>query len=243
MTSEKILIVDDTPEQLVALEHLLKKKGREFVKAGKGQEAIKIALTNQFSLIIIDIQMPDMDGFEVAEILQANSLTQNVPIILITAHHDAPDEILKGYTEGAVDYLIKPLDPAITRAKVDAFLKMYSNQKKPDETSQQVVDEDQIFVKSDSKFVKIKHNDILYIESAGDYALIHTPNQKIVVYSTMKKLESMFPQKQFIRVHRSYIVNANHIGSIQDYVLNINGTTIPIGRSYQQTVTQTLLKN
>lgn len=125
----KILLVDDKPENLYSLETLLEETGRVFLKATSGNEALKIALTHEIALILLDVQMPEIDGFEVAKILKSSSKTKYIPIIFVTALSKDIGNILKGYREGGMDYLFKPLEPEITRAKVSSFIKMYKQQK------------------------------------------------------------------------------------------------------------------
>lgn len=124
-----ILIVDDKESNLFILEELLAKKGRKFIKALNGNEALKLVLTNQIDLIIMDVHMPDMDGFEVAQIIKSNIRTHEIPIIFATAERKGREFVMRGFQEGAVDYLTKPLDPAITRAKVDILLQMQFQKK------------------------------------------------------------------------------------------------------------------
>ena len=94
-----------------------------------GEEALKITLKRHVDLIILDVQMPDMDGFEVAQILKSNKRTKNIPIIFATAESKERKLMMKGYDEGAVDYLFKPLDPEIVKAKVTVLLKIQLQQK------------------------------------------------------------------------------------------------------------------
>ena len=125
MNRAKILIVDDRPENLLVLESLLDDPGIELIKASSGNEALKKILDHDFALVLLDVQMPDMDGYEVAELMRGNRLTRNVPIIFVTAKHKEQTSIFKGYDSGAVDYLFKPLEPVILKSKVDVFLEMY----------------------------------------------------------------------------------------------------------------------
>lgn len=121
-----VLLVDDRPENNILLEELLEKPNRKFIKASSGNEALKIALkTLDIGLIMLDVQMPEMDGFEVARILKSNTKTKNKAIIFVTAINKEEQYVLQGFEEGAVDYLQKPLDINITRAKVDVFEKLY----------------------------------------------------------------------------------------------------------------------
>lgn len=119
-----ILIVDDKPANLFAIENLLFTPERAFVKAHSGEDALRIALEEDIDLIILDVQMPQMDGFEVAQILKSNAKTRDIPIIFASAEKKEHASMMKGYEEGAIDYLSKPLNPEITKAKVSVLLKL-----------------------------------------------------------------------------------------------------------------------
>jgi len=121
----KILIVDDTPENLFALNKILGKLDAEIIEAASGNEALSSTLYNDFALIILDVQMPEMNGYEVAEILKFDERTENIPIIFVTAiDRDSAKEI-KGYDKGAVDFIFKPLNEFILISKVKVFLELY----------------------------------------------------------------------------------------------------------------------
>jgi two-component system sensor histidine kinase/response regulator len=124
-----ILIVDDKPANIFALEKLLEKPERVFISATDGKEGLKIALNKRIDLVILDVQMPEMDGFEVAKILKSNKRTKDVPIIFASAEKKERQSIMKGFEEGAVDYLSKPLDPDLTKAKVSVLLKIQLQKK------------------------------------------------------------------------------------------------------------------
>jgi two-component system sensor histidine kinase/response regulator len=126
---DRILIVDDRPENLYSLENMLAEEGREIVTAGSGQEALKLAYNDDFSLIMLDVQMPEMDGFEVAHILKSARRTKKTPIVFVTAISKEKKYLLHGLNEGAIDYLFKPLDVEITRAKVNTLLQFFHQQK------------------------------------------------------------------------------------------------------------------
>ncbi|MFY8025227.1 MAG: sensor histidine kinase [Sediminibacterium sp.] len=126
-----ILLVDDRPENIIALEEILEKPGRRFLKANSGNEALKLALKHDdIGLVLLDVQMPDMDGFEVAQMLQLNKKTQHLSVIFVTAISKEEKFVLKGFEEGAVDYLQKPLDINLTRAKVNVFERLFFAQQK-----------------------------------------------------------------------------------------------------------------
>jgi len=121
----RILVVDDRPENLLVMENLLKPLGVEVVKASSGSEALELLVDQDFALVILDVQMPEMDGFEVAEVMRKNPLTRNIPIIFVTAISTEDHYIFKGYELGAVDYLSKPIDPHILTSKVRVFMQLY----------------------------------------------------------------------------------------------------------------------
>jgi PAS domain S-box-containing protein len=124
-----ILLVDDKPANILALENLLTGKDRILLSAGNGKEALQLTLNKHIDLIILDVQMPDMDGFEVAQILKSNKRTKNIPIIFATAESKERKFMMKGYDEGAIDYFFKPLDPEIVKAKVTVLLKIQLQKK------------------------------------------------------------------------------------------------------------------
>jgi two-component system sensor histidine kinase/response regulator len=120
-----ILIVDDRPENLISLESFLIHEDRNIIKANSGNEALKIALENDIALMLLDVQMPHMDGFEVARLLKDNSRTKDISILFVTALSTDEKYTMQGYEEGAVDYLHKPLDINLVKAKVNVFEKLY----------------------------------------------------------------------------------------------------------------------
>jgi CheY-like chemotaxis protein len=124
MSKQNLLLVDDHKENLVALEAVLAAPQRQLLMATSGNEALALALKHDLSLILLDVQMPDMDGFEVAELLRRNRRTRSIPIIFVTAISKEQKYVFKGYESGAVDYLFKPLDEKILTAKVNIFLDM-----------------------------------------------------------------------------------------------------------------------
>ncbi|MCK5543910.1 MAG: EAL domain-containing protein [Desulfobulbaceae bacterium] len=122
--SQKILIVDDRPENLLALENLLEELNLNILKATSGNETLKIAAREHPALILLDVMMPEMDGFETAELLRKDSSAKFTPIIFITAMGTEKEHIFKGYKTGAVDYLLKPINPDILLSKVRIFLEL-----------------------------------------------------------------------------------------------------------------------
>ena len=125
MQKQSILLVDDRPENLLALERLLEDMEIDLVKATSGNEALGLVLERDFAMILLDVQMPEMDGYEVAELLQKNEKTKHIPIIFVTAVSAGEQHMFKGYETGAVDYLFKPIAPEILRSKVTVFADLH----------------------------------------------------------------------------------------------------------------------
>lgn len=122
---QSILLVDDRPENLLALEKILERPGIDIIKAYSGNEALGLLLEHDFALILLDVMMPEMDGFETAELIRGNSETKHIPIIFVTAISKEQQHVFKGYESGAVDYLFKPLNPDILIGKVNVFLELH----------------------------------------------------------------------------------------------------------------------
>ena len=120
-----VLLVDDRPENLLALEGVLKPLGARLVKARSGEDALLHLLRETFAVILLDVQMPRLDGLQTAELIKQREQTRHIPIIFITALSRETAYIFKGYEQGAVDYLLKPIDPEILRAKVRVFCDLF----------------------------------------------------------------------------------------------------------------------
>ena len=121
----RILLVDDRPENLLALEAALEPLGQELVKADSGEEALRLLLRQEFAVILLDVQMPGIDGFDTAIQIKEREKTKDIPIIFLTAISREPHHALRGYSTGAVDYMAKPFDPWVLRAKVAVFVDLY----------------------------------------------------------------------------------------------------------------------
>ncbi|WP_239345529.1 MULTISPECIES: two-component system response regulator [unclassified Frankia] len=121
----KILLVDDRPDNLMALEAILASLDQELVTAGSGEEALKRLLVDDFAVILLDVQMPGMDGFETAHRIKQRGRTRDTPIIFLTAIDREPHHAFRGYAVGAVDYIAKPFDPWLLRAKVTVFVELF----------------------------------------------------------------------------------------------------------------------
>jgi signal transduction histidine kinase len=123
----KILVVDDRADNLISIEAILEKDNYSIVKANSGKAALKVLLTDHdFSLILMDVQMPELNGYETATIIYERDKLKNIPIVFITANNYDEDFMFKGYRMGGVDYIYKPINPELLRAKVAVFVELYS---------------------------------------------------------------------------------------------------------------------
>jgi DNA-binding LytR/AlgR family response regulator len=184
-----------------------------------GVEASVILNKADIDLIFLDVEMPGMSGYELIK-----SLTNPPEIVLITAKKDHAAE---AFEYRVTDYLVKPITyprflQAISRVK-ENLEGLENNKSKSTE----------LYVRTDSKIVKVSFSDVTYIEALADYIMIFTHNNKYIVHSTMKGFQSRLPSDQFVRVHRSYIVNKEKIESIENLFIVINKKFIPIGASYK----------
>ncbi|MDP1567888.1 MAG: hybrid sensor histidine kinase/response regulator [Polaromonas sp.] len=121
----KVLIVDDLPDNLLALNALIRLDGRDIHQANSGEAALDLLLQHEFALAILDVQMPGMNGFELAELMRSTEKTRHIPIVFVTAAGKESNYAFKGYETGAVDFLYKPLDSEAVKSKVNVFVELY----------------------------------------------------------------------------------------------------------------------
>jgi DNA-binding LytR/AlgR family response regulator len=222
------LIIEDEPLAVdVILAHCQRTPGLEVLKVcNDGFQALDAIQELKPQLIFLDINMPGLTGLELL-----SSLSNPPEVIFTTAY---PEFAVQGYDFNICDYLLKPIP-------YDRFLKAVNKAKEHLKTKQtDGKSDDFIFVKSDKKYFKVKFNDIFYIEGLKDYVIIKTPTSRIVSLQTMKYLEERLPKHLFIRIHRSYIVNIEKIISLDNYELQIDTTSLPIGKNYKDELIQNI---
>ena len=231
MESFKILVIEDDPNIADTLNDMLETLGHDVVGVyDNGPEALIFLRDNTPDLVLIDIQLRGrMDGVEVAGVIQEE---YNVPFVFTTAYADEAT-IDKAKETSPYGYIVKPygmkdiyaaIEMAISNHRLLGELKV----SKPSETE---VRKDNIYLKVDTKLVKVKESDILYIEAKGDYVLFKTVDKGYVVNATMKKVEEKLNPDKFLKIHRSYIINLDKIVDIENTTLVINDKVIPISRS------------
>ena len=231
------VIIDDEP--------LARKGMREYISdvdflhlAGEYDNPLKateMISRGEAQLLFLDIQMPKITGLEFMKTLQ-----KPVPVIFTTAF---PQYALDGFDLNALDYLVKPIS-------FDRFLKAalkakeyYEVRQKNDADKTPVAEVgDYFFIKADNKLVKVLFNDILFIEALQNYVVVHTQEKKLITYLTFKSVEEYLPSSQFIKVHKSFIVPATKIDSIEGNDIRIGQHYIPISRNLKDEVMDKLLK-
>ena len=136
----KVLLVDDREENLFSIESILKRDDYRLIKASSGREALKVLLKEyDFSLILMDVQMPDLNGFETASLIYQRDKLKNIPIIFITAYDYGDDNVYQGYKMGAVDYIYKPINRDLLRAKISVFIELYKKNRQLQEQERKLI--------------------------------------------------------------------------------------------------------
>src|SRR5258706_10505450 len=123
-------MVDDSATNLLALESILKTPDRNLVRASSGEEALRYLLDNEAAVVLLDVYMPGIDGLETAELIRGREKSSDIPIIFLTANSTGVSHLSRGYSLGAVDYIVKPVDPDILRSKVAVFVELFKKNQK-----------------------------------------------------------------------------------------------------------------
>lgn len=221
------IIVDDDKLSIKVLEeYLIKTDGFENLSSfSNGVDAANFLAKNEnVDLVFLDIEMPEMNGIDFLGSLE------NLPQIIITSSKEK--YALSSYDFDVTDYLLKPISysrfyKSVVKAKNRFLLSEFSSDGK-----------DEIFIKKGSNLIKMRFNDILWIEALENYVILNTRKEKYTIHFTMKSIEKKLPRPIFCRVHRSFIVNTKSISIIRDSALEISYgrhvEIIPIGKSYKE---------
>jgi DNA-binding LytR/AlgR family response regulator len=224
----KCILIDDEPLARAGLQKMLAGISSVDLLDGfsNAMDANDFLKNNEVDLMFLDIEMAALNGLEFAKSLIAKPL-----IIFITAY---PQYALDSYEIDAIDYLVKPvrmerLLKAINKA--ENYLKLLQKNNEEPETAS--IENDYVFIKSDRRFVKIFFKEILYIEGLKDYVVIQTESKKILTAMNIKTIHAQLPEKFFTRVSKSFIVNTNHIISVDAHSIYIKEEEIPIGSNFK----------
>lgn len=223
----KCIIVDDDELSRNIMEDLVAESDLELVQScASAMEAFNVLKNNDIDVIFLDVDMPKMSGLDLMK-----SLDDLPQVVLITSHSEYA---LESWEYNVTDFVVKPISHA-------RFLKALDKVKK-NESKPEAIDSNSktLFIKTDSRLVQVFKDHILYIEALGNYVTVFTENGKYIVLSTMKDLESKLNAPDFARVHRSYIVRLDKIGSIEDNFINVGGKAIPIGKNYKDELMKTI---
>lgn len=199
MNDINILVVDDFTQNLVATEALLGRPGLRVLKASSGDEALELLLENEVALALIDVQMPGMDGYELAELLRGNPRTSGIPLIFMTAAAQERTRAFRGYQAGAVDFLNKPVNPDVLRGKVEVFAQLFAQKKQ----IQQRMEELRDALQMNELFISVLGHDLRTPLSAvmnGAEIIQHLANDDKVngiahrIFSSAERMENMVRQ-------------------------------------------------
>ena len=167
-----ILLVDDRPENLLALEAILEQLGQNLVRANSGPEALKRILSGEFAVILLDVQMPGMNGFEVAEIIKSREKSRTIPIIFLSAINKEDAYVFKGYSMGAVDYVFKPFNPDVLRSKVAVFVDLFLKQR-------EIQRQSDLLRESQKRELELEHRTSLLEAEARSAAKLSQMNEEL----------------------------------------------------------------
>ncbi len=230
----KCIIVDDEPlARKVIKTHLQNFEDIEIVaECGNALETGRILRTHAVDLIFLDIEMPQISGFEFLK-----SLPKPPKIIIVTAYRNYA---LKGYEYDIVDYLLKPVSFDRFYQAITKFFKQIKN------TDIKVIDEGDssgkpfVYFNEDKTIHKIYLDDILYLESFREYIKVHTADKSVMTKLPISKIEEKLKDRDFIRIHKSYVISVNKVNSFNSRIIKIGETELPIGRTYKDAVMKVL---
>jgi DNA-binding LytR/AlgR family response regulator len=229
------IIIDDEPLARKGLNEYI--ADVDFLNlAGEFDNPLKAAELlgkGNIQLLFLDIQMPKITGLDFLR-----SLHQAPPVIFTTAY---PQYALDGFDLNALDYLVKPISfERFLKAALKA--KEYYEIRQHNEEAAMGRKEDYFFIKADNKLVKIFFDEILFVEALQNYVTIHTGDKKYITYLTFKSVEEYLPADRFIKTHKSYIISASKINSIEGNEIRIGNYHVPISRNEKEEVMEKLLK-
>jgi DNA-binding LytR/AlgR family response regulator len=227
-----IIVEDEILAQQVIQTHLQKINSFELVGiCNNAVEAKEILNRYEVDLIFLDIQLPGMTGLNFLRSLE------NPPLVVLTTAY--AEYALESYEFNVIDYLLKPISFERFSKTVNKLTEgRLFNQPARDKGNLN----DHIFIKSNNKFFKVNFSEIVYIESMKDYLKIHTSEYKLITHQTMNDMEKILPAKQFIRIHKSYIVSLAFIKTVYGNSIEMGNTTLPIGINYKEKVMSLIVR-
>lgn len=228
----RCIVVDDEPFALeLAADYVRKTPFLELVGTFSNPvKALAFLMEREVDLVLLDINMPELSGMQLL-----HALPRKPMVVFTTAY---PEFGAESYNYDAVDYLLKPINYARFLKAVNKAVELQNLKKKdkpaPAEPAIPAQDKAHVLIKSGTQTFKVKLEDILYVEGAGNYMAFCTKGKKILSLLTMKEALELLPADQFVRVHKSYIVSLNHLDVIERHQVTIAGKAIPIGLTYRE---------
>jgi two-component system, LytTR family, response regulator len=227
----KCLIVDDNKIARMAMRQLVSQV-KDLELSGECENAIEaynLIHEKQVDLLLLDIEMPGMTGIELTKNFEGEG-----PLIIFTTAK--ADYAVEAFELNVVDYLVKPVQlprfiAAVERARETFEVRL---------DALKIEQKDFVFVKDNGILKRVPMEDILFVEAMGDYIKVHTTQKYYIVHATLKSVEEKIPLQKFMRVHRSYIVALNRIDFIEEGVINIGKTSIPVADAYRGALTRRL---
>lgn len=229
----RCLLVDDEPWALELMASYLTKVPELSLVAAcdRPLEALRFATPEYTDLIFLDIQMPELDGLQFMQ-----AINNQCKVIITSAY---TEYAIHGYEHNVVDYLVKPV----------AFERFYKAVQKASAlfTAATVAAPtpplSHIFIKTDNKLVKVRYDEILYLEGARDYVLIHTTKDKLITLDSLRNLEELLPKHLFTRIHKSYVIAIDKIDAVEKNRIVIGADYLPIGESHRAAFMASLNRN
>ncbi|HEX5073490.1 MAG TPA: ATP-binding protein [Gemmatimonadaceae bacterium] len=202
-----ILLVDDRAENLLALEAILEPLAERTVRAHSGDEALKCLLTDDFAVILLDVQMPGLNGFETAELIKSRERTRYIPIIFLTAISKDEAYVFRGYSVGAVDYMSKPFQPDVLRSKVAVFVDLYRKQR-------QLKQQERLLHEAAVRQIELEHRARFLAQEARTAHIVSTAMDAIVVLDAERRIEifNAAAERMFGRAARDVI--GSHVDQV-----------------------------
>jgi DNA-binding LytR/AlgR family response regulator len=221
------IAVDDEPLALDIIEAYVARHPELTLVArcNNAAEASEVLKKHKVDLMFLDIEMPEITGLSFVKSLE------HKPLFMFTTAY--PDYALEGFELDAIDYLLKPIAYDRFEKGVEKALEYYKIKQNSD-VAESDLESEHFFVKANQKLIKLSYSEIYYVEAFADYVKIFLADKKIVTLQTMKNMERKLPPEMFSRVHRSFIVNRNHVASFSTSACEVNEVKIPIGKNYKE---------
>lgn len=228
-TNIKCVIVDDEPLPLELLgDYIRKTPGLSLTAAIRNPlEVLPLLEQESINILFLDIEMPELMGLHLAKLIQGKC-----EIVITTAY---PQYALNGYEHDVADYLLKPFSFERFLTAINKCKKRIGGAKK-----ESPAESTHFYVKTGNRLLKMLHNEVIYLEGMRDYVGIHTHSGKVLTLQSLSSFEEQLPD-HFVRIHRSFIINADKISFIEGSTVGIGSTTLPVGEKYQNSISRLLL--